>query len=155
MYGSRMTPCNDCGSCVIRGDGRCIIEDDDMNKYLDKLAAADGIILAAPAYFDGVPGQMKLLFERMGIAASNRTQGNKLAHKVGCAIAVQGHDGGINAYMQMVNFMLRNRMIVCGSSPLSVLTGSKQGEVLNDKAGIEGLKELGKEIGWLISKMRP
>ncbi|MDR2866301.1 MAG: flavodoxin family protein [Methanomassiliicoccaceae archaeon] len=155
IYGSMMTPCNDCGSCVIRGDGRCIIEDDDMNMYMDRLIAADGVIIASPSYYGGIPGQLKILLERITTAASNRTGGNRLARKIGCAIAVQGHDGGTGAYSEIVNFMLRNKMVVCGSSPLTVLTGAKPGEVLDDKAGTAALRELGKEMGWLIARMNP
>ena len=154
MYGSMMTPCNDCGSCAIRGDGRCIIENDDMNKYLDKLIRADGIVMAAPSYYGGIPGQMKLLFERIGFAASSHIHGNRLARKIGAAISVQARDGGISAYTQMVRFMLRNGMMVCGSHPLTILTGSKPGEVLADKQGIGAIKELAKEMGWLITKMK-
>jgi multimeric flavodoxin WrbA len=155
MYGSMMTPCNDCTSCAIRGDGRCIIEDDDMNMYLDKLTGADGIILAAPSYYGGIPGQMKLLLERIGSAAVSHIRGNRLARKVGAAIAVQGRDGGLNAYSELVMFMLRNEMAVCGSRPLTVLTGSKQGEVLDDRHGTAALKALAKEMGWLIAGTRP
>ena len=154
MYGSVMTPCNDCGTCLIRGDGRCINENDDMNKYLDKLIGADGIILAAPSYFGGMPGQMKLLLERIGFASSNHIHGNRLARKVGCAVSVQGHDGGANVHSQLVSFMLCNGMVVCGSSPLTILSGTKPGEVLKDKVGVTALKELGTELGWLLSKMK-
>ena len=154
MYGSIMTPCNDCGSCAIRGDGRCINENDDMNKYLDKLVKADGIILAAPSYYGGMPGQMKLLFERIGAAAIAHRHGNRLARKVGAAISIQRHEGGLNVYSQLIRFMLRNQMIICGSQPLTVLTGDKPGDVMNDKPGITALKELGREMAWLIAKMK-
>ncbi|MDR0778787.1 MAG: flavodoxin family protein [Methanomassiliicoccaceae archaeon] len=154
IYGSIMTPCNDCGSCVIRGDGRCINEDDDMNMYLDKLVGADGIILAAPSYYGNIPGQMKILLERIGASAASHMNGNRLAHKVGCAIAVQSRDGGSGAYSEMVNFMLRNEMTVCGSSPLAILTGTRPAEILNDKEGIEALKSMGKELARLVMKMR-
>jgi len=146
MYGSIMTPCNDCGSCVIRGDGRCINEDDDMNAYLEKLAGADAIVLAAPSYYGGIPGQMKILLERITFASSACASGNPLAGKIGGAIAVQGRDGGSSAYSEMVNIMLVNRMTVCGSSPLTILTGTKPSEVLNDKVGVNALKALAKEM---------
>ena len=94
IYGSMFTPCNDCGSCVIRGDGRCIIEDDDMNSYLDKMTDADAVILAAPAYFDGIPGQMKILLERISVASSKHIGGNKLKRKIGAAIAVSTRRSG-------------------------------------------------------------
>jgi len=151
MYGSIMTPCNDCGSCVIRGDGRCINEDDDMNAYLEKLAGADAIILAAPSYYGGIPGQMKILLERITFASSVCASGNPLAYKIGGAIAVQGRDGGLSTYSEMVNFMLLNKMTVCGSSPLTVLTGTKPSEVLNDKVGVAALKALAKEMIRLLS----
>ena len=154
MYGSIMTPCNDCGSCVIRGDGRCINENDDMNRYLDKLAKADGIILAAPAYYGGIPGQMKLLFERIGAATIAHRHGNRLARKVGAAIAIQGHDGGLHTYSQMVRFLLRNEVFVVGSQPLTILTGEKPGDVLNDKKGVTALKDIAREMAWLLTKTK-
>jgi len=154
MYGSIMTPCNDCGSCVIRGDGRCINENDDMNDYLDRLAEADGIVLAAPSYYGGIPGQMKILLERIGAASMSCASGNRLSRKIGAAIAVQGHDGGLSAYSQMIEFMLRNEMTVCGSRPLTILTGEKPGEILNDKKGMDALRSLGKEMAWLLSELK-
>ena len=56
LYDHEFQPCNDCRSCEMRGDGRCIMEDDDMNDILDRMRAADGVVLAAPAYAGGVPG---------------------------------------------------------------------------------------------------
>jgi multimeric flavodoxin WrbA len=154
MYGSIMTPCNDCGSCGIRGDGRCINENDDMNAYLDKLISADGIIMAAPSYYGGIPGQMRILLERITLASSTCSRGNPLARKAGGVIAVQGRDGGLSAYSEMVNIMLRNKMTVCGSSPLTILTGTKPSEALNDRIGTAALKGLCAEITYLLSKIK-
>ncbi|MDR0198586.1 MAG: flavodoxin family protein [Methanomassiliicoccaceae archaeon] len=154
MYGSVMTPCNDCGSCGIRGDGRCINEDDDMNSYLEKLTGADAIILAAPSYYGGIPGQMKILLERISFVSSTSSSGNPLARKVGAAIAVQRRDGGLSAHSEMINFLLRNKVAVCGSSPPAVLTGTRPGEVLDDRAGVSALKGLAEEMKWLLSKIK-
>ena len=35
VYEDHMNPCNHCSSCEVRGDGRCVAEDDNMNLYLD------------------------------------------------------------------------------------------------------------------------
>jgi len=155
MYGSIMTPCNDCRSCEIRGDGRCINEDDDMNMYLEKLIDADAVILAAPSYFGGIPGQMRILLERITLSMQTCAHGNKLSRKVGAAVIIQGRDGGLTAYSEMVNFMLRNKMVVCGSSSPAVLTGMKPSEAMNDKNGVRILKELGGEMAWALSKLTP
>ena len=41
IYEDHMIPCNFCGSCELRGDGRCIMEDDRANEYMDRMRAAD------------------------------------------------------------------------------------------------------------------
>lgn len=154
MYGLILSPCNDCGSCAIRGDGRCIIEDDDMNVIMNSICEADGVILAAPSYHGGIPGQMKILLERIGMASSHDMRGNRLSHRTGAAIAVQGRDGGMGVYTQLTNFMLRNGMNVCGSSPLTILTGNKPGEVMNDKDGVRAIKGLAKNTADVILRTR-
>jgi multimeric flavodoxin WrbA len=146
MYGSIMTPCNDCGSCSLRGDGRCINEDDDMNSYLEKIVSADAVIFASPSYYGTIPGQMKILLERIFYTASACASGNPLKHKIGAAIAVQGSNGGLTAYNEMVNMMLSAKMTVCGSTPLPIITGTKPSEALKDKEGMKALKDLAQEL---------
>ena len=82
-------------------------------------------------------------------------KGNMLSRKVGGAIVIQGRDGGLTAYSEMVNFMLMNKMVVCGASSPVVLTGVKPSEAMNDRKGVELLKELSGEMAWSLSKLRP
>jgi multimeric flavodoxin WrbA len=53
--------CQGCDPC--RGGGECILEDD-LTSVLGALAEADGWVLAAPIYYDGVSGQLKTFFDR-------------------------------------------------------------------------------------------
>lgn len=152
VYESTFIPCNDCGSCDIRGDGRCINENDPMNDIMDAMLEADGIILASPTYFGSVTGQMKMLLERIGL--SSITAKNQLKRKVGVAIAVQGRSGGDSVYSELVNFMLDNQMLVCTGSSKTILIGEKPSDLANDKKGMAALKDLGKEMSWLISQLR-
>ena len=80
LYDHEFQPCNDCRSCEMRGDGRCIMEDDDMNDILDRMRAADGVVLAAPAYAGGVPGAMKIFLER---APCSERQGRGRSDRIG------------------------------------------------------------------------
>ncbi len=54
--------CRGCGGCD--GNKSCVICDD-MPLLLEKMRAADEIILAFPIYFDGVPAQLKAVIDRM------------------------------------------------------------------------------------------
>ncbi|MCQ2056175.1 MAG: flavodoxin family protein [archaeon] len=120
VYESHISPCNHCNSCEIRGDGRCVIEDDNMNNYLDEIKLADGVVMASPVYFNSCTAQIKMFLERAGRVCQF---GNfPLKDKIGAAIAIQEHSGGSNAYAELVNWMLCNQMVVVGSSPICIIS---------------------------------
>ncbi len=58
-------PCLDCLSCWGRSEGECVIKDDDVPFVKQKILSADIIILSFPLFFFGMPGQMKMLLDRL------------------------------------------------------------------------------------------
>ena len=56
-------PCIGCMAC--RSKGRCVLGEDDSQRVLKMLQEADAIIMGAPCYWGNIPGQMKLLFDRI------------------------------------------------------------------------------------------
>ena len=44
---------------------RCVLGEDDSQRVLKMLQDADAIIMGAPCYWGNIPGQMKLLFDRL------------------------------------------------------------------------------------------
>jgi len=58
----RINFCTGCGTCV--KTGRCA-QKDDMAGALEKLLAADVIVLATPVYFYAMCGQMKTFIDRI------------------------------------------------------------------------------------------
>ena len=53
--------CKACYGC--RGTGACV-QKDDMESLLEKMAAADVLVLATPVYFYSMDGQMKTMIDR-------------------------------------------------------------------------------------------
>jgi multimeric flavodoxin WrbA len=151
LYSSDLTPCNDCRSCEIRGDGRCILEDDELNEIVDKMRAADGIILASPCYYGSYSSQMKIFLERAGMILEKGDKG--LKRKVGGAIVVNAHEGGSMVYSQLVYWMLRSQMIVCGSTPAPIVTALNSPQYQDDKEGMKGAVGLAKEMAWAIMNL--
>lgn len=58
----KIAPCNACYFCAKSG-GKCAIQDD-MGEILDKMQAADVIVMASPVYFYSIDAQMKALIDR-------------------------------------------------------------------------------------------
>ena len=56
-------PCTGCFGCWARGDGKCVI-DDDQNAILDAYVKADIILWSFPLYCYGMPGHLKSVLDR-------------------------------------------------------------------------------------------
>ena len=140
LYEYSFVNCNVCMTCEIRGDDRCIDEDDGLNDILDRLRQADGVLMAAPTYMNACPSVMQTFMERAALVFGKGDQG--LAGKVGGAIAVCGHDGASLVYNQMVDFMLANRMLVSGSYPMPIIRALNSPAYEDDVQGMKGVRSL-------------
>lgn len=58
----RISHCIACGAC--QGNGGTCVQKDDMAEVLDKMIAADVIVMATPVYFYTMNGQIKTLIDR-------------------------------------------------------------------------------------------
>lgn len=57
-------PCMGCFGCWNKGDGRCVMEDD-QNEILEKYQKADLIIWSFPLYCFGLPSHIKAVLDRI------------------------------------------------------------------------------------------
>lgn len=62
LRSKKIAPCNACYFCTQHG-GACAIHDD-MADILDKMQAADVIVMASPVYFYSIDAQMKAVIDR-------------------------------------------------------------------------------------------
>ncbi|KUE73212.1 iron-sulfur flavoprotein [Candidatus Methanomethylophilus sp. 1R26] len=150
VYDNELGLCNDCRTCEMRGDGRCIIEDDDMNDILDEMRSADGIILAAPAYGGSVPSNMQAFLERADLCLSVGDHG--LRGKVGGVVTVCAHEGGELAYGHLTFWLLRNEVSVAGAFPLPLFRALDSPGYEKDEAAMKGLKSLAANMSRLMER---
>lgn len=151
LFSSELLPCNACMSCSLRGDGRCINENDALNGYIEKILEADAIILASPVYYGCMTSMMKIFLERVGL--SSKYANNQLRRKIGAVIAVQGRQGGSAVHSQLVNFLLENQMVVSPSSGCMIVTAEKPNDLEKDTTGLRLLKDQGKELAWILRSL--
>lgn len=144
--------CTACGTCKETKNERCIREDDPINEYVQKMKEADGIILGSPTFFSMMTPEMKALIDRTGYVA--RANSNLFSRKVGAAVVVARRAGGIATFDAINRFFLINQMIVPGSSYWNLGFGDQKGEVETDEEGIKTMETLGRNIAWLIKKLK-
>jgi multimeric flavodoxin WrbA len=113
---------------------------------------SDGILLGSPTYFSDITAGMKAFMERVGMVA--RVNGNLFQRKVGAGMVTVRRAGAIHALDSLNHFFLIGGMILVGSSYWNVGVGRNIGEVQNDSEGMETMSNLGKNIAWLLQKIK-
>ena len=59
----QIKPCMGCMAC--RSKRHCVLPEDDAQRVLALIEQADTIVIGAPCYWGNIPGQLKLLFDRI------------------------------------------------------------------------------------------
>lgn len=151
LSGKKIRGCSACGKCYENKDTRCVVTNDILNDCIEKMVAADGIILASPTYFTDVSPEMKALIDRAGYVA--RANDHMFRHKVGAAVVAARRAGAIHTFDTLNHFFLISQMIVPGSSYWNIGMGLAPGDVKKDKEGLATMKTLGTNMAWLMKKL--
>ena len=152
LSGEHPHGCIACYQCFKKKNGRCIVDVDCINSCVEKMVEADGIVLASPTYFADISTEMKALIDRCGMVS--RANGDMYKRKVGAAIVTQRRGGGIHAFDSMNHFFTIGQMIIVGSSYWNIGFGREKGEVANDTEAINVMRDLGKNMAWLLDKLK-
>jgi multimeric flavodoxin WrbA len=152
LAGEHIHGCNACRICFSTRNNRCIIEDDNVNAYIQKMIEADGIVLGSPVYFSMMSPELKALIDRAGYVALANDYIFK--RKVGAAVVAVRRAGAIPTFDAINHFFLISQMIIPASSYWNVGVGRKKGDVKNDEEGMQTMETLGKNIAWLIKKLK-
>ena len=140
--------CIACYKCFENKDQRCAVKTDAANEYIEKMVAADGIVLGSPVYFIDVTTEMKALIDRAGFVSL--ANGGMLKNKAGGAIAALRRSGGMHAIDSMNHFLLSQEIFIVGRC---IGVGREKGEVEKDEEGIRAAKALGQRMAWLLKKL--
>jgi multimeric flavodoxin WrbA len=143
--------CIACRACIKNKNQECVIKNDDFNACLEKMIAADGIILGSPVYSAGVTSQIKALIDRASIVlAANK---GLLKHKVGATVIAVRRGGAMSAFDTLNHFLHSKEMFLVGSAYWNMVYGNEIGEVKQDQEGMHNMKNLGENMAWLLKKI--
>jgi multimeric flavodoxin WrbA len=151
LAGKPIQGCIACYKCFEKKNKRCNVEKDIVNECLEKMLEADGILLGSPTYFADVSAGMKALIERCGMVS--RANEDMFKRKVGAGVVAVRRAGGTNVFNSMNYFFLISQMIIPGSSYWNLGIGRQPGDVNNDAEGVQTMKNLGKNMAWLLKKI--
>jgi len=143
--------CLACSTCAKKQNQRCVIEDDPVNDWIQKIIHADGILLGSPVHFSGVAGTMKSFLDRAFFVAT--TNNSLYRHKVGASVAAVRRSGGIPTMDELNHYIIYSEMVMPNSNYWNVAHGLKPGEMEQDGEGKQIMEVLGRNMAWLMRVM--
>ena len=150
--GEKVHGCTACGKCFANQDGRCVFDDDIINECIGKMAAADGIVIGSPTYFADVSPETKALIDRAGFVAM--ANGRMFSRKVGAAVVAVRRAGGIHVFDTINHFFGISNMFTVGSIYWNIGFGLNPGDVEQDDEGMMTMEALGRNMAWIIRKIK-
>jgi multimeric flavodoxin WrbA len=152
LAGKPLRGCVACYKCFQSKDRRCAVTDDAANECIEKMLGADGILIGSPTYFADCSVATRALIERAGFVA--RANGDMFQRKVGAAVVAVRRGGAIHAFDSINHFFTIGQMIIVGSNYWNVGVGREPGAVLKDEEGMKTMETLGRNMAWLLKKLR-
>ncbi|MFK4785141.1 flavodoxin family protein [Fusobacterium sp. MFO224] len=124
---------------------------DGFEEIIEKIKAAEGLILGSPVYWGTARAEMMAVIQRIAMAS---LKDNKfLSRKVGGPIAIARRGGHTSTLQEMLMFYLYNDMIVPGSTYWNMVFGRMPGEAVKDEEGMNTVKRFSENVAFLVKKL--
>ena len=149
--GKKIRGCIACYKCFENKDQRCAVTKDMLNDCIEKMIAADGIILGSPTYFANMSADLKALIDRSGLVS--KANGEMYRRKVGAAVVAVRRAGSVHTFDSINHFFTIGQMIIPGSSYWNMGIGLDKGDVEKDDEGMQTMRTLGQNMAWLLKKI--
>ena len=135
--------CIGCRSCL--KNGRCGMNDELYNSIYGMLDEIGAIVIGSPTYFAGPNGSLCALLDRLYYSA-----GSKLAYKPGATIAVARRGGASTTLDRLNKSITYNNQPLVSSFYWNMIYGMRSGEVQLDPEGCQTMRNLGRNLAWLM-----
>ena len=136
--------CIGCRSCYERH--ACVFEDA-VNETAALLEACDGIVVGSPVYYASPNGTLLSFLDRLFYSTGHIDKRMKVGASVVCA-----RRGGCTASMDVLNkYFSISSMPIASSTYWNQIHGSKPGEAAMDAEGVRTMRNLAKNMVFLMN----
>ena len=145
-----ITPCRACSACAKLG--RCVINDDDVNNFVEKCKNFDGFIFGSPVHYGSACGGITAFLDRAFFV--NFTGGKKVfEHKPGAAIASARRAGTTATLDQLNKYFAITEMPMISGRYWNMVHGHTPDDVKQDLEGMQNMRILARNMAWHLKCM--
>ena len=135
--------CIACGRCA--GTEQCVFTDDPANACIERIKAANGVIIGSPVYYAAPNGALCALLDRVFYAG-----GGGFAYKPAAAVVSCRRGGSTAAFDRLNKYFAISNMPIVSSQYWNMVHGNTPDEVQRDLEGLQIMRTLGRNMAWLL-----
>lgn len=140
--GAPMRDCIGCGRCTENG---CIFSDGGVNEFIAKAKEADGFVFGTPVYYAHPSGRILSFLDRVFYSG-----GRAFKFKPAASVAVARRAGTTASFDCLNKYFGIAQMPVAGSTYWNNVHGAVPGEVSFDEEGMRTMRNLARNLAWMI-----
>ncbi len=141
-----ITPCRACYACS--KIGKCVINDDDVNNFVEKAKDFDGFIFGTPVHYGSACGGITAFLDRAFFVAFQSGRGNIFMHKPGAAVACARRAGTTAALDQLNKYFAITQMPMISGIYWNMVHGATAQEAKQDLEGMQNMRILARNMAW-------
>ncbi|WP_352400885.1 flavodoxin family protein [Anaerotignum sp.] len=143
-------PIRDCIGCNKCTNGKCIFDDDDVNRFVEKAKNADGFIFGSPVYYAHPSGRLLSFLDRAFYCSSSTIDKHPFHFKPAAAV-LSARRGGTTASFDVINkYFTIALMPIVSSSYWNMVHGNTPDEVKQDLEGLQTMRNIGTNMAWML-----
>ena len=136
--------CTACGTCA-KVPGKCVFDDDIVNRIIEKARGADGFIFGTPVYYAHPSGRILSVLDRVFYAGKSA-----FIHKPAAAIASARRAGTTATLDVLQKYFTISQMPVVTSTYWTMVHGKQPEDVLKDEEGLQAMRNLASDMVWML-----
>ena len=140
--------CIGCNVCL-KNDNKCFMNNDGVNEFIEKAKEADGFVFGSPVHFAAASGALTSFLDRVFYGRGKIFERKAFASVVSCR-----RGGATAAFDQINKYALMSNMYVVGSSYWNQIHGTNKAEALQDLEGLQTMRNLGKNMAYLLKSIQ-
>ena len=140
--------CIACNTCKLKGENKCVFEDDLCNEMTAKMKECDGLIVGSPVYYGQPNGGLISLIQRALYSA-----GLYFTGKPAAAVAVCRRGGATASLQTMLMPFQMMHMPVVTSQYWNIVYGRDAGEAALDQEGMQTMRSLAKNMATMLKAL--
>ncbi len=139
--------CIACRKC--RETGKCVFNDA-VNEFRIKAYEADGFLFGSPVHYAAASGSMTSFMDRLFYSELCGNANKAFRMKPAAAVISARRAGTTATFDQMNKYFTLHEMPIVSSRYWNMVHGARPEDVLRDEEGLSTMKELGKNMAYLL-----